>query len=156
MTKGRSRRGRGLSPLKWAVISAILVFLAFFVVILEGPGFPANLFAPTYDGWKVDGLDTCPEPDFDPSAGQPTAWDCGATLALWLKTAGDGFDRRDPGHAPVVRATLHYYGGNAKFLSNTCEVAVLELADGTVRAIGVGHVGVLYDHLATCDHGPDN
>ena len=148
-------RGRhGPSRLRYAaLILAVLVFVAFAVVFLGVP----NLFAPTYDGWRVGALNTCPEPNFDFTSGdsQPRSWDCDATLALWLSTAREGFDRRDPGHAPVLRASLHYNGSNKKFLSNPLQVAVFELADGTVRAIGVGHFGVNHAHLSTGDYGPD-
>lgn len=116
-----------------------------------------STLAPTYDGWTVGDLDTCPMPNFNEAIGeeQPSTWDCDASLALWLGAAGQGFDRRDPNHAPVVRTTLHWYAGNARYLSNGPEVAVFELADGTVRAIGVGHVGVDYSRVHVTDYGPD-
>jgi hypothetical protein len=116
-----------------------------------------SVFAPTYDGWTVGDLETCPEPNFDFLKGenQPSTWDCAASLAMWLKAAGDGFDRRDPGHAPVTRASLHEYAGHAQFLSNCCLVAVFELADGSVRAIGAAHLGVVYSRVSTVDYGPD-
>jgi len=147
--------GRGPSPLKSARILAILVFVAVAAVLLGG--FRANLFAQTYDGWTVGAVDSCPEPDFDPAMGenQPSAWDCEATLALWLSRAREAFDRRDPDHAPVVRASLHYNGSNKTFLSTPLEVALFELTDRTVRAIGVGHFGVDYAHISTGDYGPD-
>jgi len=147
---------RGPSPLKSALIFAILVFVAVAAVLLGGPGFPANLFAPTYDGWKVGALETCPAPNFDPEKGetQPTAVDCEASLAMWLSAARDGFDRRDPGHEPVVRATLHHNASDVRILCNWFEVAVFELVDGTVRAIGVGHFCAGNAHLSTHDYGP--
>jgi hypothetical protein len=133
------------------------MFVGFAAVLLGGPGFPANLFASTYDGWTAGAVDSCPEPDFDPAMGenQPSAWDCDATLALWLTKAREAFDQRDPAHALVLRASLHYNGSNKRFLSNPLEVAVFELTDHTVHAIGVGHFGVDYAHLSTGDYGPD-
>jgi hypothetical protein len=136
-------------PARWHVgpLSSLMVAVALAA---------CSAIAPIYDGWQVGGLDTCPEPNFDAFKGerQPSTWDCDASLALWLKAASEGVDRRDPGHAPVVRATLHYNASNVTRLSNWFEVAVFELADGTVRAIGVGHFGVDYAHISTHDYGP--
>jgi hypothetical protein len=118
----------------------------------------AACFGPTHthDGWTAGDLDTCPMPSWDPAIEQqPSAWDCAASLANWLREARAGIDSRDPGHAPVMRASLHQYAGGARYLSNAPEVAVFELADGTVRAIGVGHVGVDFQHLTVVDYGPD-
>jgi len=116
-----------------------------------------SLFSPAYDGWTVGDLETCPPPNFNPARGeaQPSTWDCDASLEVWLSAAKEGFDRRDPSHAPVVRTTLHEYAGNATFLSNCCLVAVFELSDGTTRAIGVTHLGVEYSRVAAVDYGPD-
>ena len=137
-------------------LAAILVFLAFAFVYIRLDALP-NLVAPTYDGWRVGSLETCPTPNFDPAndESQPTAWDCDASLAVWLSAAREGFDRRDPTHAPVARATLHHSARSTKNLANCCEVAVFELTEGTVRAIGVAHLGVLYSRVSTVDYGPD-
>lgn len=68
-----------------------------------------------------------------------------------MPVAINGFDRRDPGHAPIVRATLHDEGtmidaqGNHILMTRSgacCSVALFELSDGSVRAIGVGYPGV--------------
>ena len=71
---------------------------------------------------------------------------------LLLGLASDHLDRRDPGHAVVVRATLHSEGGlidpatGRQILSTRSggapRIAVFELADGTVTAIGVGYPGI--------------
>lgn len=127
------------------------------VSLLIAPALAACVaLARTYDGWTAGDLDTCPMPNWNPAIEQqPRAWDCAATLARWLGEARVGFDRRDPGHAPVMRASLHQYAGGARYLSSAPEVAVFELADGSVRAIGVGHVGVDFQHLSVVDYGPD-
>jgi hypothetical protein len=148
---------RAPSPIKSGLIVAILMFVAFAAVHL---GFPANLFSPTmYDGWKVGALETCPAgpiPTSRPAVGQPSLWDCDASLAVWLSAARDGFDRRDPSHAPVVRATLHRIASNEVSAGFFREVVVFELADGSVRAIGVSHISVDYASPVTAiDYGPD-
>ena len=136
-------------------MAGIVVVLVAFVYVWQ-TGL-VNPFAPTHDGWTAGDLDTCPEPNFDPQKGeeQPSLWDCEATLAQWLTAARAAFDQRDPDHAPIRRVTLHYNASNKKFLSTPLEVAVFELADGTVRAIGVGHFGVDFAHISTGDFGPD-
>ena len=114
------------------------------------------------DGWPVGQEETCPEPNAPP--GQlPEHWDCQAALALWLTTASEGFDRRDPGHPVIIRASLHDEGamrdaaGNQVLMTRSGgapRVAVFELADGSVRAIGITHPGVDTEHLLVIDHGP--
>jgi hypothetical protein len=134
----------------------VLVSVATGLAVLGGvPHSLTSLIAPMYDGWKVGGLEGCPEPDFDVTVGRPATWDCAASLAVWLAAAREGFDRRDPGHAPVVRTTLREYVGDARFLSNCCLVAVFDLADGSIRAIGVAHLGVDYSRVAVVPDGPD-
>ena len=142
--------------MKRVAVAGIAVILGFAFIYVWQAGLP-NPFAATYDGWTAGDLDTCPEPNFDPAVGeaQPSAWDCAATLARWLAAARAAFDRRDPDHTPVRLATLHYNASNKQFLSAPLEVAVFELADGTVRAIGVGHFGVDFAHISTADYGPD-
>ena len=139
MTRYR-RLELGPSPLKSALIFAILVFVAFAAVRL---GFPANFSGPAIlDGWEVGELETCPEAPIHPPVGQLGG--CDANLAVWLGAARDGFDRHDPSHAPVVRATLHRiawtHGVSAGGLGY--RVVVLELGDGTVRAIYVSHTSI--------------
>jgi hypothetical protein len=92
--------------------------------------------APIIDGWSVG-----PEVSF---------FDAERELLLGL--AADHLDRRDPGHAVVVRATLHTDGSlidpapGHRILSTRSggapRIAVFELADGTVTAVGVGYPGI--------------
>jgi hypothetical protein len=116
-----------------------------------------SALASTYDGWKVGSLENCPEPNFNPGLGesQPRTWDCSVSLAMWLQAARDGFDHRDPTHAPIARTTLHQSATSHQNLASCCFIAVFELTDGTVRAIGVAHLGVDYSRVTTVNFGPD-
>ena len=150
-----TRRGPG--PLKSALILAVLAFVAFAAVRLGAP----ILFPPAiYDGWAVGALITCPVPYVDPAKPPSTAY-CDTSLAVWLSAAREGFDRRDPGHAAVVRATLHSEAiTHFPAPVGCCDVVVFELADGTVRAIGVknwiGDDGIIdYNRAAAFDYGPN-
>lgn len=92
--------------------------------------------SPVVDGWPV---------------GDPL--DCttsGARCPELLAAATAGLGVRDPGHAPIVQATLHVEGvvfddkGNQILWTRSgacCNVARFELADGSVRAMGVGYPG---------------
>ena len=136
---------RGPSLLKSALILAVLAFMAFAAVRL------GDLFAPAappiYDGWQPGALETCPDLGAYVEPAKRSAAYCDANLAVWLSVAREGFDRRDPTHAPVVRTTLHEPSlerdRNGLVVVNASGlvrmVAVFELADGTVRAIGVLH-----------------
>ena len=79
-----------------------------------------------------------------------------------LATARTGLDDRDPGHAAVVKVELHTEGvtvdadGNVILTTRSggcCSVARFELADGSVKAIGVGFPGVSTTPMAF-DYGP--
>lgn len=68
----------------------------------------------------------------------------------FLATARAGLDLRDPGHPAVVRSTLHTEGatvdanGNRAIYARSGAIYVVvrfELADGSVKAIGVGAAG---------------
>jgi hypothetical protein len=79
-----------------------------------------------------------------------------------LTVATAGLDRRDPGHAGVVRVSIHregryrYANGNVGLVTRSggcCAVAVFALSDGSVRAIGVGRIGVSTT-VSAVDYGP--
>lgn len=63
-----------------------------------------------------------------------------------------GLNARDPGHPPVVRARLHREGaisdpstGQQILMIRSggcCQVLVVQLTDGSTRAIGVGYPGI--------------
>lgn len=91
---------------------------------------------PVIDGWPVGPEVSCFDVDCD----------------LLLGLARDHLDRRDPGHAVVVRTTLHREGAPVNPATGeqilrtrsggSPSIAVFELADGTVTAIGVGYPGI--------------
>jgi hypothetical protein len=92
--------------------------------------------APVIDGWLVG-----PEVSF-----------LDAEREVLLGLASDHLDRRDPAHPAVVRATLHSEGDLfdpatgqrilRTYSGGAPRIAVFELADGTVTAIGVGYPGI--------------
>ena len=92
------------------------------------------------DGWGIGAPYACT--DLDPE--RP----CSALIPF----AGQVFDRRDPGHVPVVWAQLHE---EEPIVSRTSPlfIAVFQLADGSIRAIGVGYPGIATEPMAL-DSGP--
>lgn len=119
---------------------------------------------PIYDGWRLGALVPCPPYPAEPTAPgtELTTSECEANLTHWLAVGRDGFDRRDPNHAPIVRATLHDLDTRTLHSAKCCEIAVFELADGSIRAIGINLV-VFPPGIATppryannvIDYGPD-
>jgi hypothetical protein len=101
---------------------------------------------PVVDGWPI---------------GQAT--DCAVTpCGAWLAVAQARLDVRDPGHAEVVKATLHNEGtlvapeGGLQIFTRSggcCNVALFELADGTTKALGVGTIGISTT-VSAVDFGP--
>jgi len=104
--------------------------------------------SPVVDGWPVgDALDCTTARDRCPEL---------------LVEATAGLDRREPGHAPIVHATLHVEGvvldenGNQILWTRSgscCNVALFELEDGSVHTMGVGYPGIARDPVAI-DYGP--
>ena len=74
------------------------------------------------------------------------AVDCSEIRCDELVAAGlAGLAERDPGHAEVVEAKLHAGGSPTApvtFSGVCCWVLVVDLADGSTRAIGVGYPGI--------------
>ena len=102
---------------------------------------------PVVDGWPIGPEQAC---NADPRC------------PILLDTARIGLDRRDPGHPLVIRVSLHTEGvtldANGKQIltkrsGGCCSVARFELADGSVRAIGVGYPGISETPMAI-DFGP--
>jgi hypothetical protein len=101
---------------------------------------------PVVDGWPI---------------GPPA--DCATTpCQAWLAVAQARLAVRDPGHAEIVKATLHTEGtlvapdGGLQVFARSggcCAVAVFELADGTVEALGVGTPGISQT-IEAIDFGP--
>jgi hypothetical protein len=126
-----------------------------------------NRTTTTYDGWRVGALETCPlYPTLpSPPSTELSNSECEANLAAWLGVGRDGFDRRDPNHASIVRATLHDLDTTTFHSARCCDIAVFELADGSIRAIGINLVvfpvkqadGTLRMSSANnaIDYGPD-
>ncbi len=92
---------------------------------------------PIVDGWSVGREVTC---------------DADTDCAPLLRLARDHLDRRIPEHAAVVRASLHGLGTRIdpatgdRILTTTSggpvRVAVFELEDGTLAAVGVGYPSI--------------
>ena len=103
------------------------------VVVACSPNAPS----PVIDTWPV---------------GEEYACDAGdARCQALIPTAIAGLDARNPGHAPVLSVSLHREGallgpsGEQILMTRSgdcCSVAVLQLANGEIRAIGVGYPGV--------------
>jgi hypothetical protein len=92
---------------------------------------------PVIDGWPVGARVDC-----------TVRTDCEVLMGL----ARGRLDQRDPGHAAVARLTLHDEGtltdpvtGSGILVTRSGgapSIAVFELDDGTVTAIGVGYPGI--------------
>jgi hypothetical protein len=124
-------------------VGRLLVIAMALVVIV---GCAQTTSDPVVDGWPIG-----PESDCAVSP-----------CAAWLAVAQARLAERDPGHAEIVKATLHTEGvtvgpdGQLQVTTRSggcCAVARFELADGTVEAIGVGTPGIGED-IRTIDFGP--
>jgi hypothetical protein len=113
------------------------------VVLLGGCQLATPGRVPVVDGWPIGDEKAC-------------APDDGRCMAL-MPVAIDGFDAQNPGHPPIVRATLHVEGplfdanGNHLLVTRSgscCSVVLVELADGSIRAVGVGYPGVSQTPMA--------
>ena len=90
--------------------------------------------------------------------GDPLDCVSGANCDVLTRVALAGLDERDPGHAAVVAARLHNEGalvdaktGNRVLMTRSgscCSVLVVELADGSTHAIGVGFPGISHNPMA--------
>jgi hypothetical protein len=144
-----------MSSMKVSLRQSVLVVVTI-LACTAGPTIAGCTAPPMVDGWSFGAMETCPPPNVPLGESYPEAWDCDATLAVWLAAAREALDRDDPGHAPVGEMTLHEYAGNARFLSNCCLVAVLRLNDRTVRAFGVAQLGIDTTRVSALPHGPDD
>jgi hypothetical protein len=123
------------------------VWVAAFAIVLAGCALAngSGNVGTVVDGWGIGPQFTCPFVDPD----RP----CAALLPL----AVSALDRRNPAHAAIVSSQLHEEGpdasGNLVIRSTPFEVAVFQLADGSVSAIGVGYPGVATEPMAL-DYGP--
>jgi hypothetical protein len=121
-------------------VAAVVLFVA----IVTGC---SRVGDPVVDGWAIGPEQWC-----------ATTTNCPALL----DTARAGLDRRDPRHADVLRVTLHDEGATFEAdgdqilhtrSGSCCSVARFELADGSIRAIGVGYPGISQEPIAV-DYGP--
>lgn len=122
-------------------------FAMIVLVALTLVGCSTNVGDPVVDGWPI---------------GRELSCDADARCPELLATANDALDQRDLGHAAVVKVTLHAEGtimdANGSRILQTrsggcCAVALFELADASVKAIGVGAVGV-DPTIRAFDYGP--
>lgn len=110
------------------------------------------------DGWPIGAeLDCSTE-----LIGRVPKVPCDVQFRTFIRAATDAIDRRDPGHPAIVRVTLHQQSTTAvdafgheitRTTTGTIHVARFDLADGSVRAIGIGILGIGPD-LWTGDYGP--
>jgi hypothetical protein len=95
------------------------------------------------DGWEIgDPVDCTSNPECD----------------AFVSAATIGLDRRDPQHARIASVHLHLQGKPGSPVLQVCSggcsvVAVLRLADGSIRAIGVGTPGIMTEPIVF-DYGP--
>ncbi|MEO8468612.1 MAG: hypothetical protein ABI573_02965 [Chloroflexota bacterium] len=124
------------------VLAACVAVVATYILI-RGPASD-----PVVDGWAIGSVSSC-------SVDVP--------CDLLIDVATKALDNYDRGHAAIVRVTIHDEGHVADALGRTILmtrsggaiwVARFELADRSVRAIGVGHVGVSPEVVAL-QHGPN-
>jgi len=103
---------------------------------------------PIVDGWPIGAEQSCSPDD--------------ARCTALMPAALSFFEQHNRQHQTVVRATLHREGslvdaqGTHILMTRSgacCSVALLELADGSIRAIGVGYPGVSQTPMAF-DIGP--
>jgi hypothetical protein len=131
-------------------VAVVIGALAILVAGCGGVQTSARDSTSVIDGWLVGPLTVCQdrvvhdENDVEIRRGRCVDLVAAAAKAL---------DHRDPGHPAVVAMQLHQRqrppntGGGLQY------VAVYSLADGSVRAIGVGWPGVATTPL-TIDYGP--
>jgi len=116
-------------------LGGVILLLAFFAAACaERP--QAD---PVIDTWPVGGPVTCEE-----------------RCLPAIEAATDALAAREPGHPAIARVTLHAFGRQVdaegriliQMTSGSRWVAVFELEDDSVRAIGVGYPGVSREPIA--------
>jgi hypothetical protein len=96
------------------------------------------------DGWRIGGVHDC-------------ANYAGESSCALLPAAAQALDRRNPGHASIRSMELRDEvdaEGRPILRSGLFYVVVFHLADGSLRAIGAGYVGI-DPNPATFDFGQD-
>jgi len=141
----KARLGGELGTMHRIPLAAFLVLLALGVPACGLFREPAD---PVIDGWPIGNEVDC-----------ASRTDCGRLL--WL--ARERLDQRNPGHAAVTRVSLNVEGslvdpvtGDQILLTRSGGaplIAVFELEDGSVTAIGVGYPGISREPMVF-DTGP--
>jgi hypothetical protein len=131
-----------------------VVAVGFAAIALVGAclsGHPVIAADTLIDGWSIGPEEAC-------ASDHVQSPNCGQRLSVAIR----GLDRRNRHHASVVRIAMHDEGqyrdpsgqvGLVARTGNCCTVAVLELSDGSIRAIGVGTAGISRA-LKAFDYGP--
>ena len=101
------------------------------------------------DGWLVGPLTTCQDVVVTADGVEVARGRCEDLVAA----AANALDDRDPGHPAVVEMQLHERRWPPNTVGGLKYVAVYTLADGSVRAIGVGFPGVATTPY-TIEYGP--
>ena len=119
--------------------AATAAFLSILLVACGGPArSPSVVEGQIVDGWPIGAAADCSKVD------------CPAYLEAATKALGT----RDAGHPGIVGVALREEVGGAMMRTTPCcHVAVFELADGSVSAIGVGK-NMLGDLIVTVERGP--
>ena len=99
------------------------------------------------DGWPV---------------GEPFQCRIDGECEFYVPVATTALDDRDPGHAPIVNVTMNlqsaYRQEDGDFRQPICSggcfvIVLFQLADGSVKAIGAGTIGISRE-VTTRDYGP--
>ena len=127
---------RLLFPRIGTTVLSLVVLLLFTGCAPRGPGL-------VVDGWAIG-----------------DEVDCASDLECraFVPAATIGFDRRSPGHAPIMSVNLYQHGKPGEPVLQVCSggcpvVAVFRLFDGSIHAIGVGTPGIATEPM-TFDYGP--
>ena len=116
------------------VLGVVVLLAAVWVVQVFNDGSGS-----TVDGWQIGSQ--------SPSCQDRTVTQANVVVArgrcsALLPAADLALDAGYAGHAPVLTATLHHRGDPAVGDGALQYVAVFRLMDGSIRAIGVGWIGV--------------
>ena len=120
-----------------------LVATIAFLILGCGPMGPSIVV----DGWPV---------------GEPFQCRIDGECEFYVPLATTALDHRDPGHAPIVNVTMNlqsaYLQEDGDFRHPMCSggcfiIVLFQLADGSVKAIGAGTIGVSRE-VTTRDYGP--
>jgi hypothetical protein len=129
-------------------VAVVIGLLAIFVAGCDALGLGPDSGS-VIDGWLVGPPTACQDAVVYANDVEVARGRCVDLVA----TAGKALDRRDPGHPIVVAMQLRQRLSPPNTAGGLQYVAVYTLADGAVRAIGVGWPGVATTPY-TIDYGP--